>query len=294
MSALLPQTIINGLMVGAIYGLLGTSLTLLYGVMRIVNLAHGDLIVVGSYIAFVLSVHTGFHPFVAVIVAFFALAVLGALIYLGAVRRIQNAAEPETASFLMFYGLSLMITAVLLQIFDADTRSISFQFEPLSFEVAGIYISHARVFAIAVELAILAGLFWFLFRTLLGKALRGAAMNRDALRIIGVNVDRLSLVAFAVSIGLAGATGVLLALVFPAFGPVGGLDYTIIGFIVIVLGGLGHPLGALLGGLIFGLSEQISTLYLGQSVGLIVGFLILVVVISVRPQGLLGRSAWHA
>lgn len=155
-------------------------------------------------------------------------------------------------------------------------------------------IPKARVVAVGVALVLVPALFLFLYRTTPGKALRAAVMNRDALRIVGVDVERLSLVAFSVSAGIAGVTGVLLALVFPAFTPFSGLDYTIAGFVVIVLGGLGSPLGALLGGMLFAFSEQLTTLWIGQSAGVLAGFLILVLVVAIRPAGLIGQAEWKS
>ncbi len=294
MTALLPQVLINGLIVGAIYGLLGLSLTIVYGAMRVANLAHGDLVVAGSFIAFVMTTQQGQSPMLSMLVAFIGVAAIGGLIYSLALRRLQNSPEPEIASFLFFYGVSLMTGAALLFIFGADTRSVLFQFDPISFRFADVIVSHARILALAIGIAIVAGIFFVLYRTIYGKALRAAIMNREALLVVGVNIDRLSLVAFAVSFGVIGLTGVLIGLVFPAFHPFSGLEFTIIAFIVVVLGGLGHPVGAVVGGIIFGLCEQVTALYLGQSLGMIVGFLVLIVIILIKPDGLFGRASWNA
>jgi branched-chain amino acid transport system permease protein len=294
MVTLVPNIVLNAAILGIIYGLLGLSLTIVYGGMRIANLAHGDIVVAGSFIAYSLTAKFGYSPIAALPVAFVYLSLVGYGIYRIAGKRLQNSREPELASFLFFYGVSLMISASLLFVFDADTRAIAFQFKPLSFQFLGFRVPHARVIAVLVTLALVPSIFWALYRTIYGKALRGAIMNREAIRIVGIDIDRLSLFAFSISFGLAGMTGVLIALVFPAFSPFSGLDYTILGFVVIVLGGLGSPLGALAGGLVFALTEQLATLYLGQSTGLIVGFLVLVAVIVVRPAGLMGQVEWRA
>jgi branched-chain amino acid transport system permease protein len=294
MWSLCPNVILNSLILGAIYGLLGLGLTIVYGGMRIANLAHGEIVLAGSFIAFAVTTELGISPLFAIPLAFAALFLLGAGLYFVAGRRLQNSSDPELASFLFFYGISLMLAATFLFVFGADTRTLAYEFKPLSFRFLGMSVSHARVLAGIVAVAFVPVIFWTLYRTIYGKALRAAVMNRDALRIIGVNVEKLSLFAFAISFGIAGATGVLIALVFPAFSPFSGLDYTITGFVVIVLGGLGSPLGALLGGLIFALAEQLTTLFIGQSSGLLVGFLILVMVIVMRPSGLIGRAEWRA
>jgi branched-chain amino acid transport system permease protein len=189
----------------------------------------------------------------------------------------------------MMYGVSLMLGAAMLMIFEADTRTIDFRFQPMSVNIGMLYISTARLVAFAINLVVVALLTWFLYFTLYGKALRAAIMNREAIQIVGVNIHRLSAVAFGIAAGLAGITGVMIALVFPAFDPFSGPDYTLIGFIVIVLGGLGHPIGAIIGGVIFGLTEQMSTVFLPQAMAPIVGFSILILVIFLRPRGLFGK-----
>lgn len=290
MVTILIGVLLNAIILGVLYGLMGLSLTVVYGAMRIANLAHGDIVLAGSFIAYVITTLLGFPPVVAIPITFFALFFAGLLLFGLVGARLQNSSDPEMASFLFFYGVSLMLSSALLFVFDADARSITYEFEPIAFRMYGIVVPHSRVIAAAASLLIVPSLFWFLYRTTYGKALRAAVMNRDALKVVGVDVEKLSLVAFAICTGVAGATGVLLALVFPAFTPFTGIDYTITGFVVIVLGGLGSPLGALLGGMIFALSEQLTTLWFGQSAGVLVGFLILVVVVIIRPAGLVGRA----
>jgi len=141
-----------------------------------------------------------------------------------------------------------------------------------------------------VTIALVIALTTFLYLTLPGKAIRASIMNRDAVQIVGVDVDRLSSAVFALALGLAGMTGVLVALVFPSFNPFVGVDYTLIGFIVVVLGGLGNPTGAILGGLVYGLAEQVSIVFMPQTLAPIVGFTLMVLVIFFRPQGILGRA----
>jgi len=180
---------------------------------------------------------------------------------------------------------------VMLLVFEADSRSIDYAFEPISMQVGLVYVSTARLVAFGIAVAIAAALTWFLFGTLPGKALRAAIMNREAIQIIGVDVVKLSAFAFALATAIAGVTGVLVALVFPAFNPFSGAEYAIIGFIVVVMGGLGNPVGALLAGILYGLAEQMSTVFLPQAMAQIVGFAILVAVILIRPTGILG---WRA
>ncbi|MDS1135156.1 branched-chain amino acid ABC transporter permease [Nitratireductor indicus] len=291
LATLLIQALISGLILGALYGLIGCSLTIIYGTMRIVNFSHGDFVIAGCYAVFVFFAATHLHPLLSVPLVFTAFFGIGMCLYYLFVPRLQRADDPEVASFLTFYGVSLMAGALLLYLFEADTRSLNYVFKPSVFKIGHVFIPTAQIVALVTGLAIIAALTWFLYKTLQGKALRAAIMNRDAIQIVGVNINTLSALAFGLAIGLAGVTGVLLALVFPAFGPFSGIDFTLIGFVVIVLGGLGHPIGAIVGGIVFGVAEQVSIVFLPQSLSPVVGFLILIATIIARPAGLFGKVA---
>ena len=218
-------------------------------------------------------------------VAFFA---AGWGLYYVLIPRLARSDDPELMSFLMFYGVSIAAAALMLLLFEADSRTIDYTFTPVSMQVGPIYVSTARLVALAITVVVSIALALFLFKTLPGKALRAAIMNPEAIMIMGVDIVRLSAFAFALASALAGVTGVLIALVFPAFNPFSGAEYTIIAFIVVVLGGLGNPVGALLAGVLFGLAEQMATVFLPQAMAQIVGFLILVGTIFFRPSGILG------
>ena len=291
METLILNGLVNGLIVGGVYALIGLSLTLLYGVLRIVNFAHGEFVIGGSFLAYVLFTSLGIAPLLALPLAAVAFFVAGWLAYYLLIPRLARSDDPENMSFLMMYGLSIALAAVMLLIFEADSRSIDYAFNPISMKLGPIYVSTARLVAFGVTVVVSLALAWFLYRTLPGKALRATIMNREAIQIVGVDVEQLSAFAFALATGLAGITGVLIALVFPAFNAFSGAEYSIIGFIVVVLGGLGNPVGALLAGIIYGLAEQLATVFLPQALAQIVGFAILVGTILVRPTGLLG---WRA
>ena len=291
MELLILNGIVNGLIVGGIYALVGVSLTLLYGVLRVVNFAHGEFVIGGSFLAYVLFQHFGLPPLMSLPLAAMCFFVFGWLCYWLLIPRLSHSDDPEAFSFLLMYGVSIALAATLLLLFGADTRSIDYTFEPTSVHIGALYVSTARLIALAVTLMISGALAWFLFRTLPGKALRAATMNREAIQIVGVNIAGLSAFAFALASALAGVTGVLVALVFPAFNAFSGADYTIIGFIVVVLGGLGNPIGALAAGVLYGLAEQLATVFLPQALAPIVGFAILIGTIMLRPAGLFGQTA---
>lgn len=288
MELLILNGLVNGLIVGGIYALVGISLTLLYGVLRVVNFAHGEFVIAGSFLAFVLFSSFGIPPLVAVPIAAVVFFVAGWGLYYVLIPRLARSDDPELMSFLMFYGVSIAAAALMLLLFEADSRTIDYTFTPVSVQLGPIYVSTARLVALAITVAVSVALALFLFKTLPGKALRAAIMNPEAIQIMGVDIVRLSAFAFALASALAGITGVLIALVFPAFNPFSGAEYTIIAFIVVVLGGLGNPVGALLAGVLFGLAEQMATVFLPQAMAQIVGFLILVGTIFFRPSGILG------
>lgn len=286
MEILVLNGIVNGLIVGGVYALIGMSLTLLYGVLRVVNFAHGEMVIGGSFLAYVLFHFAGIPPLAALPIAGISFFALGYVAYYLLIPRLNHSDDPENMSFLMMYGLSIALAALMLLLFEADSRSIDYTFTPISMKVGPVYVSTARVVALGVTIVIAAAMTFFLFATLPGKALRAAIMNREAIQIMGVDVVKLSAFAFALATGLAGVTGVLIALVFPAFNAFSGPEYSIIGFIVIVLGGLGNPLGALIAGVLFGLVEQLATVFLPQALAQIVGFGLLVATILVRNAGL--------
>jgi branched-chain amino acid transport system permease protein len=288
MELLILNGLVNGLIVGGIYALVGVSLTLLYGVLRVVNFAHGEFVIAGSFLAFVLFSGFGVPPLLAVPIAAVAFFAAGWGLYYVLIPRLARSDDPELMSFLMFYGVSIAAAALMLLLFEADSRTIDYTFSPVSMQVGPIYVSTARLVALAITVVISIALALFLFKTLPGKALRAAIMNPEAIMIMGVDIVRLSAFAFALASALAGVTGVLIALVFPAFNAFSGAEYTIIAFIVVVLGGLGNPVGALLAGVLFGLAEQMATVFLPQAMAQIVGFLILVGTIFFRPSGILG------
>ena len=291
METLVLIGIVNGLVVGGVYALIGLSLTVLYGVLRVVNFAHGEFVIAGSFLAYVLFNNLGIPPLWALPISAVVFFAAGWVAYYLLLPRLSRSDDPEIMSFLMFYGVSIALAAVMLILFEADSRSIDYSFSPISVQLGPVYVSTARLVALAVTVVVSLALAAFLFGTLQGKALRAAIMNREALQIVGVDIGRLSAFAFALATGLAGMTGVLIALVFPAFNPFSGAEYSIIGFIVVVLGGLGSPIGALIAGVVYGLAEQLATVFLPQAMAPVVGFLILVGTILVRPTGIMGYRA---
>lgn len=291
MTTLLLQGLVNGLILGTIYGLIGVGLNVIFGVLRVVNFAHGEFLVLGAYFAWFTLQVLGLSPLLAlpaVLPVFFA---LGYVLYFALIPRLARSDDPETSSLLVMFGVSIALAALMLLAFDADARTLDWSLEPAFITVGPLIIPTVRLLALAVVVVTVAVLAFVLYRTLIGKALRAIIMNRDAVRIVGIPLERLSAIAFGLGLALAGLAGVLIALIFPGFSPFSGADYTLIGFIVIVLGGLGHPVGALVGAILFGVTEQVAAVFFNQSIALMLGFLLLVAMIFLRPEGLFGKRA---
>jgi len=289
MNSLLIQGLLNGLILGAIYGLIGLGLNIVYGVLRVVNFAHGEFLVIGAYFAWVLLQYLGINPLLALPISFVVFFGVGYLLYFLLVPRMSKSDDPETSSLLLMFGVSIALSATLLLVFEADSRTLEFAIEPVFLSFGQIILPTIRLVALLISVLLVAALAYFLYRTQVGKALRAIIMNKDAVSIVGINAERLSGVAFGLGIALAAATGVIVALVFPAFSPFMGNDYTLIGFVVIVLGGLGHPIGALIGALLYGVTEQVAAVYFNPSIATILGFSLMIAMIFIRPSGLLGQ-----
>lgn len=290
METLIVQGLLNGIIIGLIYSLIGTGLNMIFGVLRVVNFAHGEFIILGSFAAYFLHELFGISPFISMGIAFVAFFGIGYLAYFFLVKPLRNSDDPEHASLLVMFGLSLALGALMLVAFGADSRSISVVMDPMFIKSGVLIIPTVRLVALGIALAIAVAMFLFIYKTLTGKALRAIVMNRDAVQIVGVNLDRLSAVAFGIGLGLAAVSGIMMAMIFPAFSPFNGADYTLIGFIVIVLGGLGHPVGALVGGILYGVAEQLTTVFASGTVAMLIGLLILIAVILVKPSGILGKQ----
>ena len=301
-TVLLINGLVGGIVFGCVYALIGASLNVLCGVLRIINFAHGEFILAGGFFAYVLLNAFSINPLIALPFAAASFFVIGYGLYFLLIPRLARSDEPETSSFLMMFGVSLMIVSSMIWIFEADVRPVNFSFDPVNITLltvenaygegrhGRVLVPTARLVALAINAVIIIAMTWFLYRTLPGKAMRAAIMNRDSVQIVGIDVHRLSASAFGLATALAAVTGVLLTLVVPSIDPNGGADLTLIGFIVIVLGGLGHPVGALAAGILFGVVEQVSNVLMPQAAAQMVGFLILILVIFVRPQGLFGRE----
>ncbi len=292
MRNLILQAILSGILLGMIYGLIGAGLNIIYGVMRVVNFAHGEFLMIAAYLVYWFSVLYNIDPLSSLLIIIPLFFLSGMIIYYLVVPRLLKSEDPEMASFLTFYGISMIITALVLIAWGADPRGLRFPYGTPSMRIGTFYISTGRVIHFAFSSIIALILVFFLYRTYLGKAIRAIIQNRDAVKIVGIDPNKISSIAFGIGLMLVGMTGALIPLTFPGITPGMGASYTLVAFVVIVLGGLGNPMGSIIGGLIFGLTENISTLFLPLALSPVISFITLILIIMIRPQGFLGGT-WN-
>lgn len=290
MGGLFLNACISGILLGMIYGLIGAGLNIIYGVMRVVNFAHGEFLMIAAYMIYWFSVLYRIDPLSSLLVVIPVFFLSGMILYHLLVPRLLKSEDPEMASFLTFYGISMIITALVLIAWGADPRGLRFPYPVPSLRIGTIYLGTGRVIHFIFSLMTALALAFFLYRTYLGKAIRAIIQNRDAVKIVGIDPHHVSSIAFGIGLMLVGMTGALIPLTFPGITPGMGASYTLTAFVVIVLGGLGNPMGSIIGGLIFGLAENISTLFLPLALSPAISFFILILIIMVRPQGFLGGA----
>jgi branched-chain amino acid transport system permease protein len=280
---MIGQVVISGLLAGSLYAMVALGLGLIFGVMRVLNVAHGPLLMLGAYTTFWLFHWVGLNPYLSLLVSMPALFAVGVVLQRLLVRRVVDA--PELSSLLLTFGVSIATVNLAQLAFTSDLRSV--EYLTGSFVLGPFAFSKSRVIACAFALVITAGAFYFLQKTRLGKAIRAVSQSREVAQVCGINVQGIHMLAFGVAAALAAAGGTLIA-VMVAIQPEMGQVYTFKSFLVIVLGGAGNYPGALLGGLLLGLIEQLSSLFLTTQVNEAVAYILLVLVLLVRPTGLLG------
>jgi branched-chain amino acid transport system permease protein len=281
--AMIAQVIVSGVLAGALYALVALGLALIFGVMRVINIAHGPLLMLGAYVAWFLHNQAGLNPFLAVPVAMAALFLVGLLLERTLVFRVVGA--PELSSLLLTFGISIALVNLVQLAFTSNLRTV--EYITGSWIVGGLALSKARTIAFVFAAALTAAAFVFLRSTRLGKAIRATSQSREVALVCGINVGRIHLLTFGLASALAAAGGALLAVIVAIQPEMGGV-WTFKSFLVIVLGGAGNYPGALLGGLLLGVVEQMASLFLTTQLSEVVAYVLLVLVLLVRPSGLLG------
>ena len=290
MDALL-QNVASGLLTGALYGLGALGLSLAFGVLKILNVAHGELIMLGGYATFYLFALAGVDPFLSLAIVFVLLAVVGLLLHALLFRHIVRLDEENRIknSLLIGFGLTLILHTLAVTLFTADDRSIATAYSSSAITLGSIRLPLVRLAGLVVAVVAVFLLERFLKRTYWGKALRATSEDWVTAALTGIDVRRVYFVAFAIASGLAGLTGVLVAVSF-SVNPSIGLQWTLKALIVVVLAGLGSMRGTLFAGLLLGVAEALSAYQFGGEYREVVGLLIFLVVLTVRPHGLFGGA----
>jgi branched-chain amino acid transport system permease protein len=287
MMTVLPQQLVLGLLIGGLYGLAAAGLSLVFGVLKVLNVAHGELIMLGGYGAFWLFALSGVDPLASLVLVIPAMIVLGAVLYWGLFGWIVRYHEETRIknSLLIGFGLALALHALAVRLWTADERSITTGYAGAVVEIAGITIPLVRLASLVLAFALIGGLHLLLARWRWGRAIRAAADDWEAALLTGIDVRRAYLLAFALGTGLAGAAGVLVSVGY-SISPSIGLEWTLKALIVIVLAGLGSMFGTFAGGLVLGVAEAASATAFGGPYREVVGLVIFFVVLVARPQGL--------
>ncbi len=279
---LLPS-LVDGLMIGFVYGLAAMGLSLIWGVMNVINLAHGPIIALGMFGLYLAFNTLGLNPYLALILVALAGLLLGVLIYYVAVQRVLTA--PHLSTLLATFAVNMILIGIGTAIFSVSPYNVDFSMGSMDF--GPVRVLWTRVAAALAALIATGLLYAFLFRTRQGKNIRAVANNRVAAELMGIPSSRVLALSFGIGTMLAATAGGLIATFFP-FTILAGGGYELRSFVIVVLGGLGNPLGALVGGLILGMLEGVIPVFMQTSWVPVIEFALFVFIIIIRPSGLLG------
>lgn len=280
------QVIINGFLSGGLYAAIAIGFSIIWGVLNLINLAHGSMIILGAYITYLITLKTGVDPFLTLPVSGLVLFCLGFLIQKFLINRLIQASVFMT--LILTFGLDLLLINFNLSLFSADLRSITPSYAGLGWDWGGLKIPYTRTGVFIFALILTLVLFLFMERTRLGKAIKATSFDREAAGLVGVNISQVYALTFGLGACLAGMAGSLISVIY-SFSPVIGATFTMKSFIVVVLGGLGSIPGAIVGGLILGLTENIASVVLEAGYKDAISFILLVVILVLRPRGIFGK-----
>lgn len=285
-TTLLAATV-NGLLIGGIYTLVASGLTLIYGVLHIINFAHGSMLMIAMFGVYYLLTLWGIDPYAALLVMVPAMFVVGYLLYRGLIGRFSGGKDENI--LLITLGLSILIENLALMFFKGDTRTITVAYSDTMVEMGPLLLSLPKIISFGASMILCLGLGLLIRYTDIGKAIRAVAKERVGARLVGIDVDRVFAISFGIGLATLGAAACLLMPIFYV-SPTTGHVFVMVAFTVVVLGGMGSFLGAVVGGLIVGLTESFGGLLLGESLGQIGISLIFILILLFRPSGLFGAK----
>jgi branched-chain amino acid transport system permease protein len=285
----LAQNLVSGILVGGLYGLVAVGLSLVFGVTKFLNVAHGELLMLGGYAAFWVFTLWGVDPFASLPLVVIFLLLIGLVLYKLLFSRMVKLTEDVKIknTLLIGFGLSLVLQNVALRLWSADDRGITTAYAGQAFTLLGIRFPVVRVASLAIALVCLLALHLFLRRTYMGKAIRATVEDWEAATVTGIDVHKVYLVSFLLGAALAGVAGSLVSVGY-SIQPAMGLEWTLIALIVMVLGGLGNIFGTFVAGLILGVTQSLTSYWIGGTYREIVALLLFLLVLVFRPQGLFG------
>ena len=281
------QSIVNGLMMGGVYALIAVGLTLIFGVMNVVNFAHGEFVMLGMVLTYLFHHYLGMDPGVSILLVIPIMLGVGAAIQKSIIIRVVG--QPDEAQILLTLGLSVLLTNLVLLFMGPEYRSVKTAYKLSVVALGPILFSVPRLIAFMVAMAF-SGILWlFLTRTEMGKGLRAVAEKPDVATLMGINPRRMHWLAFGIGISMAAGAGAVLTPFFYTFPSVGGM-FVLIAFVVVVLGGMGNIPGAILGALLIGVTESLSAHFLALDLAMLGVYIIFVLVLVFKPAGILGRG----
>jgi len=285
---LVGQGLLSGFLFGGVYSLMAVGLTLIFGVMRVVNFAHGDMMVWGMYLAWLLASRAGIDPYVGFVVCAAALFVFGFVVQRGLVERIVDA--PHEMQILLMLGVALVLENVALLAFGPDPVRVRSPLSQSAVWLGPIFVDLARLLTFGIAMVLTAALWLFLSRTDLGRTMRAAADNPYGARVIGADVRKVYAAAFGVGAACVGAAGAVVSPILP-FQPTGGLGLSVTSFNIVIIGGMGSLPGAFAGGILVSVAESMGAVFLSPSMKELVSFGLLIAILLFRPAGLFGKTA---
>lgn len=287
----LIQALVAGLLLGGVYALIAVGLNIIFGVVKIANFAHGELVMVAMYFTWFLFTSWSVNPYVSLFIVTPIMFLSGVLLQKFILEPMQDSSS--NMKIFVTLGLSVFLQNLALFLFGGQFRTVTVGWAEQSVTVAGVSATYGRLIAFAVAILLVIALFWMMKRTMLGKALGAIAEDRDTARMLGIPVKRYYMVAMGLGAALTGVAGVLI-IPFQAAYPLVGAHYTLMAFVVVVLGGLGNMTGALIGGLFLGIIETLTGTYIDPALQQVAVFVVFIIVLIVRPAGIFGGSARNA
>lgn len=281
------QAVVNGIMIGGVYALIAVGLTLIFGVMDVVNFAHGEFVMLGMFATYLLHLLLGFDPIVSIIVAVPIMFGVGVLTQRTTIARVVGL--PHESQILLTLGISVLLINLMLLIMGADPHSIQTSYKFSSIQIGPILIVLPRFIAFSVAMVASAMLWLFLSRTEMGRGLRAVAEKPEVATLMGINPKKMHWLAFGIGIALAGVAGTVVT-PFRYIYPSVGQFYALIAFVVVVLGGMGNVPGAILGALVIGITESLTSQYVALDLSMLGPFIIFILVLIFKPTGILGKG----